>query len=138
VPGANEVLRALPRAGWAVALATGAWRANFLAKTAAAGLRHRGLPVATGDDDVTRVGIVRAATAKAARAARVRRFARVVVVGDGVWDLRAARALGHGFVGVTASGGAAALRREGARALVRDYRSLDRFLDLLDRAPTPR
>jgi phosphoglycolate phosphatase-like HAD superfamily hydrolase len=137
VPGADAILRRLPAEGWRVALATGAWRANFLAKAAAAGLRHQGLPLATGDDDTTRVGIVRAAVAKASRVARLPGFARVVIVGDGVWDLRAARSLGHPFVGVTASGGAARLRAEGATALVRDFRDPDRFLRLLARASVP-
>lgn len=75
-PGAAAFVAALRRAGWAVALATGAWRASARIKLEAAGLGAwlgdgpESLPLATADDHVSRAGIVRRAIARAlARAA---------------------------------------------------------------------
>ena len=49
----------------------------------------------------------------------------VVYVGDGVWDLRAARRLGHGFVGVGGDRGRERLVREGASVVLRDFTDLE-------------
>jgi phosphoglycolate phosphatase-like HAD superfamily hydrolase len=62
-------------------------------------------------------------------------------VGDGVWDARATRALGIGFLGVRCDGrpeGAERLRREGAERVVHDLTptgELLQWLSGLARAP---
>lgn len=59
-------------------------------------------------------------------------------LGDGVWDVRAARALGVGFIGVAQSDRhEARLRASGARVVIRDYQDLPAILRLLDEAPPP-
>jgi phosphoglycolate phosphatase-like HAD superfamily hydrolase len=59
---------------------------------------------------------------------------RAVYVGDGLWDLRAARELGIGFVGVRHDADESRLRAEGAQRIVRDYRDPRRFIALLEEA----
>jgi beta-phosphoglucomutase-like phosphatase (HAD superfamily) len=55
-----------------------------------------------------------------------------------VWDVRAARALGVGFIGVAQSDAhAARLHAAGARHVVRDYADLDRVLALVEDAEIP-
>ena len=49
------------------------------------------------------------------------RWGTVVAVGDGLWDLRAARALGVGFVGVAEGAGRARLESEGAAEVLADF-----------------
>lgn len=58
--------------------------------------------------------------------------------GDGVWDVRAARALGVGFIGVAQSERhAARLRAAGAEIVLLDYRDLPVVLQLIEEAPLP-
>jgi phosphoglycolate phosphatase-like HAD superfamily hydrolase len=91
LPGAAGLLAALrARTDWAMALATGAWREAALFKIGRSGLDLDDLPAAFGEDGPSRQGIVRAAIARAREHAGVDDFARIVCVGDGVWDVRTA------------------------------------------------
>ncbi|MCR4413741.1 MAG: hypothetical protein NUV77_15080, partial [Thermoguttaceae bacterium] len=54
-----------------------------------------------------------------------------VYVGDGLWDLKAARRLGIGFLGVAANG-TARLREAGAEAVVADFADRGQVLRLLE------
>jgi beta-phosphoglucomutase-like phosphatase (HAD superfamily) len=92
IRGARSFLDDLRRRGWRVALATGAWSESARLKLSAAGLPVD-LPLACCDDCVSREEIVR-------RAIGNDQYARVVVFGDGTWDVRTARNLRLPFVGV--------------------------------------
>jgi phosphoglycolate phosphatase-like HAD superfamily hydrolase len=131
VPGAGAMLRRLRADGHRLALATGCWAASARAKLAAAGIDVAGLPLVGCDDHAARTAIV-AAAARAAPPGE-----RVISVGDGVWDVRAAARLGLSFVGVDCerSGRLAAL---GGFPIVPDYRDADPFLDALAAATVPR
>lgn len=144
-PGAAELIRTLTqRAGWRVAIATGAWHASAQVKltTSRLGLGH--LPLATSDDSDDRARIIQTAAARALnvevdQAARTLRedaqgLGGVVYVGDGVWDARTARSLGIGFVGVRLRGGPARLHAEGARWVCEGFADGPGTLDLLERA----
>jgi phosphoglycolate phosphatase-like HAD superfamily hydrolase len=87
VSGAADLLAALPGHGWLPALATGAWRRAARYKLAAAGLQVNSLPLATAEDGPSRVAIVQAAWTRAE--SKSSPFERVVLVGDGVWDVAA-------------------------------------------------
>ena len=138
LPGAAEALRRLTATGqWAAALATGAWRACALLKLDRSGLDVAGLPAAYGEDGPSRDDIVGAAIERARERNGVDAFARVVSVGDAVWDVRAAARLGLAFVGVGDSERAVRLRREGASHIVADFTDGDRFLKALEDAAVP-
>jgi phosphoglycolate phosphatase-like HAD superfamily hydrolase len=139
VPGASAVLarlRADPT--WAVAIATGGWRASATAKLDVAGVDIAGIPFASADDGRSREQIIEAAIAKAGAAHGHSEFESVVSVGDAVWDVRAARELGIPFVGVARGERAALLKEEGARQIVTDFLPLERFLGFLCEARPPR
>ncbi len=87
IPGARAIFESLERAGWAVALATGAWRDAARVKLAAAGIVVGDRAFSTSEDGPARVDIVRAAIRRAEQQLGIRSFARVVSVGDGVWDV---------------------------------------------------
>jgi phosphoglycolate phosphatase-like HAD superfamily hydrolase len=130
IPGAGEALRRLrsdPR--YRVALATGAWEASARLKLRTAGLDVGGLPLATSDDHPIREEIVRRAIARAE--AGNGPFEEIVSVGDGVWDLRTARALGIGFVGIASGERADRLRREGAERVIEDFKDWETFARFL-------
>lgn len=130
ISGAGEALKRLrsdPR--YRVALATGAWEASARLKLRAAGLDIDGLPLATSDDHPIREEVVRRAIARAE--AGNGPFESIVSVGDGVWDLRTARALGISFVGIASGEGAERLRREGAERVIEDLKDWERFVECL-------
>jgi phosphoglycolate phosphatase-like HAD superfamily hydrolase len=120
VPGSPAVFATLSEAGWACAIATGGWRATACLKLDAAGVPHRNVPAAHADDAHPRESIV---TIAAERAERLhgRGFDRLVYVGDGVWDVRAAATLDIGFVGIAEGERAARLTEAGAVTVLADY-----------------
>ncbi|HVT15251.1 MAG TPA: HAD family hydrolase [Thermoanaerobaculia bacterium] len=126
MPGAARLLAAL-RAdpAWKVALATGCWRASAVFKLDAAGLEAAELPLAAADDAFSREEILAAAVARAAACYGQPAFARIVAVGDGAWDVMAARRLGLPFVGVATGERAERLHHAGAGLVLRDFSDLE-------------
>lgn len=140
VPGAPAVIAALRHAGWRVALATGGWEPSARLKLAAIGLDSAELTLASATDAVTRVEIVDLAVRRAAAhdGGGGGAFARVVSVGDGVWDVRAAAAGGWPFVGVASGDQAGRLRAAGASTTLPDLADVPALLAALETAAVPR
>ena len=129
IPGAAQILARLlgSPSEYAVALASGNWAAIARLMLGAAGLRVDGVPGAFSDDAVEREEICRAAQQRAEMHYK-RALPRVVYVGDGTWDVQAARALGYGFVGIGRDAAAENLRAAGAAEVRPDYRDAEAFL----------
>jgi beta-phosphoglucomutase-like phosphatase (HAD superfamily) len=122
VPGAAALLRRLgAHTRWHLALATGGWSVSARLKLASAGLPVDAFPWATADDALDRVNILRTAIRRAGDQYGPDAFEKVVYVGDGVWDLRAARALGIGFLGLAPADKTGRLLAEGASCVVTDF-----------------
>lgn len=117
VAGAREIFAALEGAGWRVAIATGAWRPSAVVKLEGARIPYEGVPLASASDHRERREIIR----HAVRALPDAEGEPVVYFGDGVWDGRAARALGYGFVGVGLGSRVRALESAGAAAVIADF-----------------
>ena len=135
VTGAPQILARLLGSPnqYAVALASGNWAAIARLMLGAAGLRLDDVPGAFSDDEVTREEICR--TAKRRAEDRYgRSFPQVVYVGDGTWDVQAARTLGFGFVGIGRDAAAAKLRAAGATEVRPDYQDAEAFLAAVERA----
>lgn len=130
IPGAIGVLDRLATAGHVTAIASGAWQRSARAKLAAAGIDIGERVLVGSDFHAAREEIVR----EAARQSRAQ--GRSVYVGDGLWDVRAARALGMPFVGVDAKRDGA-LRRAGVLQVIEDYWDLVAFLSALRDATVP-
>ncbi len=117
-PGARELLATAGRRPQTViAITSGSWEPTVVLKLTAAGLPLENIVVTTADDSESRVGILRAAGIFAAAHRGVPGFSAVVLVGDGLWDARAAREARAGFVGI-ADKPEAAGRLRGAGAAV--------------------
>jgi len=150
VPGAAEALARLrSRPEWMAAVATGCWRESAVLKLGEAGIDAGGLALATSDDAVAREEIVSHAVEQAKRESGCAGFEKIVYIGDGAWDVRAAAALGAAFVGVCDGGHAyrqagdpAAPRAKrgtpfGAAVVVRDYSDFELFMKALEDARVP-
>ena len=138
VPGAAGLLAALhAQADWSMAFATGAWREAALLKIGRSGLELDDVPAAFGEDGPSRQGIVRAAIARAREHAGVDDFARIVCIGDGVWDVRTATSLGLPCIGVGTGGRAERLAAAGASRVVPDFTDLEAIFNALEDATPP-
>ncbi|MEW5736324.1 MAG: HAD hydrolase-like protein [Thermodesulfobacteriota bacterium] len=130
IPGAGKMLAALGQhPEFAFGIATGAWRDSAALKLELASLDPGRAPLVTSDEAFTRVGIMEMA-ANYARKIYGRDFSKTTYVGDGPWDLLAARTLGYGFVGVATGDRAAYFQKKAAGPVVADYRDTEGFLDL--------
>jgi phosphoglycolate phosphatase-like HAD superfamily hydrolase len=130
IRGARELIGHLPRVGWHVAVATGAWKASAEVKLRAAGMT--GVPLAACDGAASREEIVRRAIENAPAQCGCRVHARVVLIGDAPWDVRTARRLSLPFVGVGAQ--RERLIEAGATEVLADFGDIDDVLAALRRA----
>ncbi len=130
VAGAAGILDRLEMAGHAAALATGAWEQSARVKLSAAGIRLGQRVLVGSDFHPSREEIVREAWRRSGA------MRPAVYVGDGPWDVRAARALGLPFVGVD-SGGTGMLRGACVQQVVPDYQDLAAFISALQEATVP-
>ena len=131
IPGSAEILSMLNNSSeFAVALATGGFRLSAKLKLRRAGLPFLELPLASSSDAASREDILRIAAARAAEK-HTKQFRTFTYVGDGVWDVRAARELGWRFIGIGSGEQAKRLRQAGATIVVPDYRPAEAFLQLL-------
>lgn len=134
IPGAGSFLARLPALGHAVSLASGDWEPSARHKLAAASIPADGLPAAFCDSSHERVEIMCCSLRRSLRHYRCDGFEQIVYVGDGSWDVHAARELGWGFVGIASGTKALRLRALGARHVFPDYLKSEAILPVLDAA----
>jgi Predicted phosphatases len=137
IAGAEQILPILIQHGWAVAIATGAWKRAAEFKLGVAGVERSDVPLASAEDGPARVTIIERARALAERRYGVGRFGRVVSVGDGVWDVSAARSLRMPFVGIGSARRADRLSAHGTGIVLADFLDRDRVLEALEIADVP-
>jgi phosphoglycolate phosphatase-like HAD superfamily hydrolase len=140
IPGAASALDLLrqKQSGWAVSVATGCWRESALMKLRAAKMELEGVPAAYAEDGISREEIILASISKALTHYRpARDFEKIVSIGDGLWDVRAAINLKLAFVGVGVGASAARLRQAGAKHVVADFTDVEAFVRCLNEAEIP-
>ncbi|MCA1612615.1 MAG: haloacid dehalogenase-like hydrolase [Acidobacteria bacterium] len=138
VSGASAALARLKgEPGWTVAIATGCWRGSGLLKLSAAGLETSDVPAAFAEDGVSREEILLTALSRARECYGRESFEAVVSLGDGLWDVSAARNLGFSFVGVGRGARASMLREAGASHVIEDFNDYERLLRCLSEAKVP-
>jgi phosphoglycolate phosphatase-like HAD superfamily hydrolase len=135
VSGAPLVFDALRRANWRVALATGGWESSAQLKLRAIGLDPTTVPLASASDAMTRVAILELARDRAAPHGET--FSRIVSIGDGVWDVRAAADLRWPFVGIGTGDRVQRLRDAGATTILPDLMDVAALCTALDSATVP-
>lgn len=132
VPGAREMLAAARTRG-RIGIATGNLRKIAALKIQACDLDIQGIPMVAAEDGRDRSDLVRRCLELLGP-----EDVKAVSVGDGVWDVKAAREVGIAFVGVgTTKEAAELLRRAGAETVIADFAALDDFWQLLETATVP-
>ena len=126
-PGACELLAELEKADHPVAIATGGWTPSARFKLSRSGIDWGKVPSAFACDAHPREQIISLAIDRAAQLHQCipADFGRIVYVGDGVWDLKASRALGISFVGIASGDRAGQLRASGANTVFEDFEDLE-------------
>jgi len=138
VPGAAEFLTTLEGDGnWALAYATGNWRATGRCKLASAGLPSDTFPFSGAEDGPSRVQILQMAIEKSQVHWGVTSFQRIVSFGDALWDLGAARELKLPFVGLDTTNRGQELTAAGASHLLPGYADLQQAMLALNQARVP-
>lgn len=123
---------------WRVAIASGGWRISATLKLKAAGIEVDDFPAAFADDGLSREEILQAAVLKAQMLYQQSHFARIVSVGDGLWDVRTARNLRFPFLGIGSGEGEKKLRRAGATHVIKDFADYSQLIHCLMGADVPK
>ena len=129
-PGARRLLSALSEQSHPLAIATGGWTASARLKLGHSGIDWKGIPSAFACDAHPREDIISLAIRRAADryGCTPSEFGRIVYVGDGIWDLKASRALGISFVGLAHGQRAELLKQAGAAVVHENFEDLDSVL----------
>lgn len=115
IPGASAFLRRLEQSpDWRVVFATGSLREGAKRKLEVVGVDPSAAVVITASEFQTREDIVSTAVRAAKLRFSVPHPARVVSVGDGIWDLKTAQNLGYEFIGIALGAKAEALGTNGS------------------------
>jgi phosphoglycolate phosphatase-like HAD superfamily hydrolase len=131
VPGVPSVLDLLAeREGASVAMATGGWPESAKLKLETVGVDYSRHRLSTCADHPHRYAIIRHALAGLGRDTD-----GAVYFGDGIWDARASKRLGIGFVGIAAEPGKRErLEAEGVTVILNDFSDIDEVVDATERA----
>jgi phosphoglycolate phosphatase-like HAD superfamily hydrolase len=109
---------------WKRAVATGNWEFSARYKLSHAGYELRGVPLASADDGEAREQVLEAAKKKSLSEYGCAEFDKVVYIGDWIWDVKAAKALGWEFIGIAKNEDAHTLRYAGAERILQDFMGL--------------
>ena len=122
---------------WKVAIASGGWRDSATLKLKTAGIDASNFPAAFADDGYSREEILQSAISKAEQFYQQNRFARIVSVGDGLWDVRTARNLEFPFLGIGVGDAERKLRRAGANHVIKNFSDYEKLIRYLTEAKVP-
>ena len=135
IAGASSMLKRLNQEPqWKVAIASGGWRDSAILKLKIAGIDADDFPNAFADDGPSREEILQWAISKAERFYRQNRFARIVSIGDGLWDVRTARNLEFPFLGIGVGDAERKLRCAGATHVIKDFSEYENLIFYLTEA----
>lgn len=130
VTGVKECLAALlNNPDWTSAIATGNWEFSGDFKLKSAGIDARNIPFASADDGVKREWILQMAFSRAKKAVHANKFEKIVYVGDWIWDVKAAQALGWKFIGIATGEVEKTIRNAGAEQVLPDFSGMTQLLN---------
>ncbi len=132
-PGALEAWGGLlNHPEWKMAVGTGNFEFAGRFKLASAGFELGNIPLGTADDAEAREKVLDASHHRALEVHGLECFEKIVYVGDWIWDVKAARALGWDFIGIADDKTAPTLRKAGAETILPDFKN---FISVLETLP---
>lgn len=132
VPGAMKIFSEILKGSqFKVAIATGAWRPSAHFKLGSADIPFSETPFGCAEDAFDRKDIVTAAIRRAEEKYKTT-FSKSVYIGDGSWDLKAAKELGIGFLGMDCKADGKKLRDLGAAHIIHDYLDSKKVISILE------
>lgn len=135
IPGAKNAVGSLPPSGWDVAIGTGGWTCSARLKLEAARLPPD-LLLSSSDDSHDRVEIFSLAWRRSSERRGVG-YDRVVLVGDGAWDVRVASEMRWPFLGIGHGSRSRGLIESGASSVLDDFTSISLFREALESCEVP-
>jgi len=134
VPSAKTMLETFSlEKDWVIALATGSFYDSAKLKLEKAKIDIKDFTIASADDAISREEILQMAIEKSLEKYGLKKFEKIVSIGDGVWDVRTAKNLRLDFIGIASGKRAEALRDEGANYIIKDFRDYENFLVYLNK-----
>ncbi len=134
VPSAKTMLETFSlEKDWVIALATGSFYDSAKLKLEKAKIDIKDFTIASADDAISREKILQMAIEKSLEKYGLKKFEKIVSIGDGVWDVRTAKNLRLDFIGIASGKRAEALRDEGANYIIKDFRDYENFLVYLNK-----
>jgi len=135
IKGAGAMIKALKaRPDWEIGIATGAWRESALFKLSAAGIDVDGVPIVTSSDTKTREDILNKCIDDSREFYGANEFAKIVSIGDAIWDVKTARNLQISFIGIGTTGDTGTFA---GCTTAEDYSEPEQFMELLEKAEIP-
>ncbi len=139
IVGASSILTRLSQESeWKVAIASGSWRECAALKLKVANIETSEFPAAFAEDGFSREEILQTAVSKAQQAYFQSSFDKIVSIGDGLWDVRAAFNLKFPFLGVGKGERKRILRQAGAMQIVGDFTDYSQFISCLKETEVPK
>jgi phosphoglycolate phosphatase-like HAD superfamily hydrolase len=139
IAGASSMLRQLNQEPeWRVAIASGGWRVSAAFKLKVVEIDLSAFPGAFADDGLSREAIIKTAVLNARKNYGQYHFERIVSVGDGLWDVRAARNLQFLFLGIGSGDEEIRLRGAGATHVIENFSDYNRLIRCLWEADIPK
>jgi len=101
LPGATEIFSYIKELGnWHVGIATGSWRLPAMLKLETAQISHDCIPTSSCDDHIQRTGIIQKTIERCLQFYGITNYLRIIYIGDGLWDKKAADELQIEFIGI--------------------------------------
>lgn len=133
IPGSPMLLEKLQsEPNIALAVATGSHQRSALLKLSHVAPSWCDVPLGTSNDSIVRTNIMETAHHKAKYAYGVKKFNRIIYIGDGPWDIKATKHLAWEFIGVASNYATNQLRDWGAKCVIDNYLAPTDFLHLIE------
>ena len=136
--GVQELLHSLRKKDdWIYVFTTGGWKFDAKFKLEASGFYTKDFLILSSSNGFSREDILTKAIAKARKKAGVKKFDRIVYLGDSAWDLKAAAKLKIPFVGVEGEGNKEKRDALGDFFVLREYPGFKKFAKIYGAARVP-
>jgi phosphoglycolate phosphatase-like HAD superfamily hydrolase len=128
IPGAKNIIPLLIKEGFAIGIATGCWLDSAMFKLEKVGIQINNIPICSADNDIERVNIIKQCIKDCSLYYHKDTFSAITYIGDGSWDLLAAKNLGIDFLGIAKGNRAIMLKELGAQHVFEEYSLLHEYL----------